>query len=425
VTDTPAPRGLALWRERRMVALALLGFASGLPLYLTSRTLQAWMRAEGVDLTTIGLFSLVALPYSLKWLWAPVLDRVVPPFLGRRRGWLLILQLAIAVALAMMALANPRAALKLVALNALVIAFLSASQDVVVDAYRADVLAEREMGVGVAVWVIGYRVALIVTGALAFFLADQLSWPLAYLAMGGLMALGIVGTFLAREPAAAAPQSFREAVVAPFREFVGRVGAVRFVLVLLFIVLYKLPDYLAGGIATPFLVDLKFSLTEIGAVQGGLGIGATMAGVVVGGVLVERAGINRSLWVAGLLQAVSNVAYYLLALAGASRTALIAAIVVENACTGVVTAVFLAFLMALCNVRYSATQFALLSSLMGVSRDVLVAPAGAVAEALGWPGYFLATVAAALPGMLLLPAFAPWNQASPPIAAPHASGESG
>jgi PAT family beta-lactamase induction signal transducer AmpG len=425
VTDTPAPRGLALWRERRMVALALLGFASGLPLYLTSRTLQAWMRAEGVDLTTIGLFSLVALPYSLKWLWAPVLDRVVPPFLGRRRGWLLILQLAIAVALAMMALANPRAALKLVALNALVIAFLSASQDVVVDAYRADILAEREMGVGVAVWVIGYRVALIVTGALAFFLADQLSWPLAYLAMGGLMALGIVGTFVAREPAAAAPQSFREAVVAPFREFVGRVGAVRFVLVLLFIVLYKLPDYLAGGIATPFLVDLKFSLTEIGAVQGGLGIGATMAGVVVGGVLVERAGINRSLWVAGLLQAVSNVAYYLLALAGASRTALIAAIVVENACTGVVTAVFLAFLMALCNVRYSATQFALLSSLMGVSRDVLVAPAGAVAEALGWPGYFLATVAAALPGMLLLPAFAPWNQASPPIAAPHASGESG
>jgi len=425
VTDTPAPRGLALWRERRMVALALLGFASGLPLYLTSRTLQAWMRAEGVDLTTIGLFSLVALPYSLKWLWAPVLDRVVPPFLGRRRGWLLILQLAIAVALAMMALANPRAALKLVALNALVIAFLSASQDVVVDAYRADILAEREMGVGVAVWVIGYRVALIVTGALAFFLADQLSWPLAYLAMGGLMALGIVGTFVAREPAVAAPQSFREAVVAPFREFVGRVGAVRFVLVLLFIVLYKLPDYLAGGIATPFLVDLKFSLTEIGAVQGGLGIGATMVGVVVGGVLVERAGINRSLWVAGLLQAVSNVAYYLLALAGASRTALIAAIVVENACTGVVTAVFLAFLMALCNVRYSATQFALLSSLMGVSRDVLVAPAGAVAEALGWPGYFLATVAAALPGMLLLPAFAPWNQASPPIAAPHASGESG
>lgn len=404
-----------------MVALVLLGFASGLPLYLTSRALQAWMRAEGVDLSTIGVFSLVALPYSLKWAWAPVMDRYVPPLLGRRRGWLIIIQLALAVAIAAMALADPSTGLRLVATGALVIAFLSASQDIVIDAYRTDVLAEREMGAGVAVWVIGYRVALLVTGALAFVVADRLSWPMAYLALASLMAVGILGTWYAPEPVVRGPtpRTLAEAVVQPLKEFLQRFGAGRFGLLLLFIVVYKLPDYLASSLATPFLIDLQFSLTDVGAIQGGLGVGATIIGVVIGGMLVSRVGINRVLWVAGILQAVSNVAYYGLARIGKEHAFLVGTIVVENVCTGLVTAGFLAFLMALCNVRFSATQFALLSSLMGVSRDVLVAPAGAVASALGWPAFFLATVVAAVPGLLLLPVFAPWSRPSPLRAADH------
>jgi PAT family beta-lactamase induction signal transducer AmpG len=346
----------------------------------------------------------------------------MPPLLGRRRGWIFIIQLALVIVIAAMALVDPRTGLRLVAINAMLIAFFSASQDIVIDAYRTDVLAEREMGAGAAVWVIGYRVALITTGALAFIVADRLSWPMAYVAMAGLMIVGLVGTFLAREPEVTGPtpRTFAEAVVEPVREFVRRMGPGRFVMVLLFIVIYKLPDYLAASIATPFLIDLDFSLTQIGGIQGGLGILATMIGVIIGGSLVARSGINRTLWIAGALQAVSNLAYYALARAGSSVAALVSAIVVENVCTGVVTAGFLAFLTALCNVRFSATQFALLSSLMGVSRDVLVAPAGAIAAALGWPGFFLGTVAAAVPGMLLLPLFVPWQRASPTVAAEHA-----
>ncbi len=398
-----------------MVALALLGFASGLPLYLTGRTLQAWMRVEHVDLTTIGLFSLVGLPYSLKWLWAPVIDRYVPPFLGRRRGWLLITQVALLVAIAAMSLHDPGRGLQLLAFNAIVIAFFSASQDVVVDAYRTDILVSRELGAGAAIWVLGYRVALLTTGALAFVLADRMPWPTVYLVLSSLVLIGVASTVFAPEPVLREPPpgTFREAVVLPFREFFARAGTRRAFLVLLFIVVYKLPDYLAASLATPFLLDVGFSQTDIGAIQGGLGIAVTIAGALAGGALVARLDINRSLWLVGGLQAVSNLAYYGLALAGKNQAFLVAAIVIENFCTGLVASGFVAFLMSLCDARFSATQFALLSSLMGVSRDVLVAPSGVFAEKLGWPGFFLLSLAAAIPGLLLLPVFAPWNRASP------------
>jgi PAT family beta-lactamase induction signal transducer AmpG len=404
-----------------MVVLALLGFSAGLPLYLTSRTLQAWMRGEGVDLTTIGLFSLVALPYSLKFVWAPLMDRYVPPFLGRRRGWLFITQVALIVAIAGMSLQDPERSLQLLALNAIFIAFFSASQDVVVDAYRNDVLTEREMGVGAATWVLGYRVALIATGALAFVLADRMPWPLVYLVMALLALIGVAATLWGPEPRQqeAPPETFGKAVVLPFREFFTRAGVWRGALVLSFVVLFKLPDYLAASIATPFLLDAKFTQTQIGAIQGGLGIAVTMVGAVGGAALVSRFGINRSLWLIGALQAVSNLGYYVLALAGSRYWLLVNAVVVENFCAGLVATGFVAFLMSLCNPRFSATQFALLSSLMGVSRDVLVAPAGALTEAVGWPAFFLITLFAALPGLLLLPVFAPWNRTSPTVAAPH------
>ncbi|MHB1327077.1 MAG: AmpG family muropeptide MFS transporter [Gemmatimonadales bacterium] len=413
-TAPPSSR-FAVWGQRKMVVLAMLGFASGLPLYLTSRTLQAWLRTEGVDLTTIGLFSLVALPYSLKWLWAPIIDRYVPPILGRRRGWLVLIQIGLVLAIAAMAFADPRQSLRLLAVNAIFIAFFSASLDVVVDAYRADVLAEREMGAGAAIWVVGYRVALLATGALAFVLADRMSWPMVYLLLSTLVGVGIAGALLGQEPASGGetPQTFRDAVVLPFRDFVQRAGGRTALLVLGFVVLYKLPDYLAAAIATPFLLDLTFSQTDIGAIQGGLGIASTIVGALASGALVAKLGINRSLWIIGVLQAVSNLAYWGLALAGRNYSVLVATIVIENFCTGLVTAGFIAFLMSLCSPRFSATQFALLTSLMGASRDVLVAPAGWLVQQMGWSTFFLVTVLAAVPGLALLPIFAPWRGRGP------------
>ena len=405
-----------------MLVLLMLGFASGLPFYLPTQVLQAWMATEGIELGTITIITgLAATPYSLKFLWAPVMDRYVPSFLGRRRGWLLITQLALMVAIAAMAFQDPRLSLQLLAVNAVFIAFLSASQDIVGDAYRTDVLAQREMGAGAATWVLGYRIALLATGGLALILADRMSWPMVYLVLAFLMLLGVGATLIAPEPVLRdrPPQTFAEAVVLPFREFFQRAGVSRALLVLGFIVLYKLPDALASIVATPFLVDLGFSLSAIGTIKGGIGIGATIVGALVGGSIVAKMGINRSLWVFGALQAISNLAYYGLALVGNKHPALVATIIIENVCAGLVSAGFVAFLMSLCSMRFSATQYALLSSLAALSRDIVVTPAGKVVEATGWPLFFLLSVVAAIPGLLLLPVFAPWNGDAPLVAAPH------
>ena len=413
-----------LWGQRKMVVLALLGFASGLPLYLTSQTLAAWMRVEGLDLTTIGIVGLVALPYSLKFIWAPFFDRYIPPFLGRRRGWLLITQLALFVAIAAMSLHDPRLGLQMLAVNAVCIAFLSASQDVVADAYRADVLTEREMGAGAAIFVVGYRVALLATSSLAFILADRMPWTGVYLVMSLLMLVGIGAVVWAPEPALRGlpPQTFTDAVVLPFREFFQRAGVRTAILVLAFIVLYKLPDSLTLTLSVPFLIDLGFTQTDIGAIKGGIGIVATIVGAIAGGALVAKFGINRSLWVFGVLQAVSNLGYYALALAGQEYPLLVGVIIVENFCMGMVSAGFVAFMMSMCSPRFSATQFALLSSLTGVGRDIIASGGGAVAESAGWATFFLITVVIAIPGLLLLPKFAPWSADGPLVAAPH-SGE--
>ena len=410
-----------LWGQRKMVVLALLGFASGLPLYLTNQTLAAWMRVEGLDLATIGAFALVGLPYSLKFIWAPLFDRYTPPFLGRRRGWLLVTQLALLVSIAAMSLHDPRLTLQMLAINAVCIAFFSASQDVVADAYRADVLAEREMGAGAAIFVVGYRVALLATSSVAFILADRMPWPAVYLVMSLLMGVGIAAVVWAPEPALRGlpPQTFADAVVLPFQEFFQRAGVRTAILVLAFIVLYKLPDSLTLTLSVPFVIDLGFTQTEIGAIKGGLGIVATILGAIAGGALVARFGINRSLWVFGVLQAVSNFGYYALALAGREYALLVGVILVENFCMGMVSAGFVAFMMSMCSPRFSATQFALLSSLTGVGRDLIGSGGGAVAESVGWATFFLITVIVAIPGLLLLPKFAPWNAEGPLVAAPH------
>lgn len=403
-----------------MGALLLLGFASGLPLFLTSRTLQAWMTTEGVDLGAIGLFSLVALPYSLKFLWSPLLDRYVPPLLGRRRGWLMLTQLALVLVIAAMSLQNPSQSLQLLAFNALLIAFFSASQDIAFDAYRVDVLEEREMGAGAALTVLGYRVALIITGSLALILADQIAWTSVYLCMAALMALSIGFTLWAPEPVKREqpPATLAEAVKLPLLDFFQRSGLLRGLLILGFIVLYKLGDGLVNNMATPFLLQSGFSQTDLGVIQGGMGLLATIVGALAGGAILSQIGINRSLWVFGGLQALSNLAYYVLAQVGQNYSLMVVAINIENFCAGLVTAAFVAFLMSCCNSRFSATQFALLSSLMAVSRDLLVTPAGKIAEVTGWSTFFLLTLIASVPGLLLLPICAPWTPRSLPFPKP-------
>ncbi len=406
-----------------MAALLFLGFASGLPLFLTSKTLQAWMSVEDVNLGAIGLFSLVGLPYSLKFIWSPLLDRFVPPFLGRRRGWLLLTQGALILAIAAMALQQPRQALQFLAINAVLIAFFSASQDIAFDAYRTDVLEQWEMGAGAAVAVLGYRIALLVTGSLALILADQIPWSTVYLLMSVLMALGLFTSVWAPEPKyqERPPASLADAISLPFVEFFQRSGELRGVLILLFIVLYKLGDALVNNMSTPFLLPktgLGFSQTDIGTIQGGMGLLATIVGTLAGGAILSKIGINRSLWVFGALQAVSNLAYFVLAQVGKNYSMLVLTINIENFCGGLGTAAFVAFLMSLCNPRFSATQYALLSSLMAVSRDILVAPAGTLAKATGWPMFFLISIVAALPGLLLLPVFAPWNAPLTPTPTP-------
>ncbi|MBR8830377.1 MAG: Anhydromuropeptide permease [Chroococcopsis gigantea SAG 12.99] len=395
-----------------MASLLMLGFASGLPLFLTSRTLQAWMTTEGVDLGSIGWFSLVAVPYSLKFLWSPFLDRFIPPFLGRRRGWLLIAQILLALSIAAMAWQRPKESLQLLAINAFLVAFFSASQDIAYDAYRTDVLEEREMGAGAATGVLGYRIALIVTGSIALILADRLSWPTVYLLLAGLMSIISIATFFAPEPTEDnfPPQTLFDAVWLPFQEFFQRSGVRRGIAILAFIVLYKLGDALVNNMVTPFLLKIGFTQTDIGAIQGGMGMVATIVGVLTGGALLSRWGINRSLWIFGGVQALSNLVYFVLSQLGKNYPTMILAINIENFCAGLGTAAFVAFLMSLCNQRFSATQFALLSSLMAVSRDILVAPAGQMAKVLGWPLFFAVTVLAALPGLALLPWFAPWHE---------------
>ena len=410
---------LKVFESRKMAALLLLGFASGLPLLLIGSTLKTWMTLEKVDLGAIGWFSLASLPFSFKFLWSPFLDRFTLPFLGRRRGWLILTQIALIFAIALLGLQQPKQALQLVAINAIVIAFLSATQDIATDAYRTDVLTNLELGAGAAVSTLGYRIGMIAAGSLALMLADQMPWSSVYLIMAGMMAIGIFATLLAPEPQETSPPaSLADAVILPLGEFFQRQGFLYGVLILLFITLYKLGDALLSNMATPFLVTIGFTKTDIGSIQLGMGLIANIVGALLGGSILSKIGLNRSLWVFGVLQAVSNLAYFFLSLVGKNYQAMVLAINIEQFCGGLGTTAFVAFLMSLCNQRFSATQYALLSSLMAVSRDILAAPGGEIVKSTSWSMFFLISIFAALPGLMLLPVFAPWNPQPVPMPRP-------
>lgn len=389
---------LAGLMNRRILVMLPLGFASGLPLALTSGTLQAWLTVEGVDLKTIGIFTMVGLPYTLKFLWAPVMDRVIPPWLGRRRGWMVLTQLCVAIGFVLMAVTNPRIHPGWLAAYALLVAFLAASLDIVFDAYRTETLRPHERGLGAAVWVNGYRIALLASGAGALVLADYVGWKMTYLAMAAVMLVGLFIVLISPDPGfvAEAPKSMREAVGAPLAEFFGRPHALGFLAV---IILYKLGDAFASTLQTAFLIGgLGFSTTDVGAVKG-LGVFATLLGAFFGGLLMTRSRLVRSLLLFGVLQAVSNLGFVVLALAGKSSSLLTAAVVIENVTGGMGTAAFVALVMSLCDPRYTATQFALLSSLEALGRVFAGRPSADVVTLVGWTQFFILTVVAALPGL--------------------------
>ena len=387
--------------NRRIGSMLPLGFASGLPLALTSGTLQAWLTVVGFDLKTIGIFTLVGLPYALKFLWAPLMDRVVPPWLGRRRGWMLMMQLGVALGLAAMAMTGPGDRPEILGMLALVVAFFSASLDIVFDAYRTDLLLRPERGFGAAVWVNGYRCALLLASAGALLLADHIGWQNTYLLLAVLMATGVVTILVSPEPhePTAAPASLAEAVGGPLKELFARPGVLG---LLALIVLYKVGDAVAASLQTAFLIGgMGFSVSEVGYVKG-LGLVATLIGALAGGVAMAKLGMVRSLLLFGVLQAVSNLGFMWLAWMGKSYAALTTSILVENVTGGMGTAAFVALIMSLCDHRYTATQFALLSSLEALGRVFSGRPSADLVELVGWTQFFFWSFLIALPGIWLV-----------------------
>jgi len=387
--------------NRRIFVVFLLGIASGIPLALTGSTLQAWLTTEGISIRKIAYLTVLGLPYTLKFLWSPLMDRLVPPFFGRRRGWLIITQLLLIPCIIFMSNIDPVHHLKVLVWAGLAIAFLSASQDIVVDAYRTDILSEKERGPGAGLSVTGYRIGMLISGAGALILSEKIGWKGTYILMAVTMLIGIFATVIAEEPSGVSPPvSLKEAVVLPFLDFLKRTDAIA---LLALIILYKLGDAYAGSITTAFLIrGAGFTPADVGAVNKMLGLVAMILGATAGGALMVRFGLFRSLLIFGVLQAVSNLSFVLMAQLGKNWIMFVFTITFENLCGGMGTTAFVALLMSLCNKNFSATQYALLSSLSAIAR-VLVGPtAGILVEKFGWANFFAFTFLTAIPGIVLL-----------------------
>jgi PAT family beta-lactamase induction signal transducer AmpG len=397
----PTPALLRVLASRRMLVALVMGFASGLPLLLTISVLQAWMKEEGVDLAVIGLMALVGLPYTLKFLWAPVLDRYTIPLFGRRRGWLLIAQTALVLAIIALAATNPAQRPWMVALAAFWVTFFSASQDIVIDAYRREDLADEELGLGSSLYINGYRTGMLLASGGGLIMADHIPFSMVYLIMAACLLPGILTTLLTPEPETpkGTPQTLQEAIIQPFVEYFSRPEAIW---ILAFILFYKIGDTMASTMTTPFYLDIAFSKTEIGSIVKLFGFWATIAGSLAGGMIMLKAGIYRSLWLFGILQALSTAGFALLAQIGHSIPALAAVIAFENLSSGMGTAAYAAFMASITNQKFTATQYALLTSLMGIPRVVVSAGSGFMAKAMGWEGYFIFCTLIALPGLLML-----------------------
>jgi MFS transporter, PAT family, beta-lactamase induction signal transducer AmpG len=394
--------------SRRMLVAFIMGFACGLPLLLTITVLQAWMKEVGIDLGTIGLMSLVGLPYTLKFLWAPILDRYTLPFLGRRRGWLLVAQIFLILSIVGIGFTDPGRTPWPVAFFAFLITFFSASQDIVVDAYRREDLEDEELGLGSSFYVNGYRVGMLLASGGGLILADHVSFKYVYFLMASCMLPCVAVTLLTPEPTIpeGTPRTLKQAVLEPLVEYFRRPEAFW---ILLFIICYKIGDTMASTMTTPFYLDVGFTKTQIGAVVKLFGFWATILGGFIGGLAMLRVGINRSLWIFGVLQAFSTACFALLLKTGPSTVALSGVIAFENFSGGMGTSVFVAFMASITHKKFTATQYALLSSLMGIPRVIASAPTGFIAESVGWGYFFIGCAVIAVPGLLLLLKFAPWR----------------
>jgi PAT family beta-lactamase induction signal transducer AmpG len=395
-----------LFTNRRVLVVLLLGFSSGLPLALTAGTLQAWFTVEQVDVLTIGFLTLVGQPYVYKFLWAPFLDRYCLPFLTRRRGWIFLTQLCLFFSVMAMAFLKPASQPVALGFLAVLVSFFSASQDIVVDAYRTEILEEKERGIGSAFFMTGYRVAMLVSGSLALILAAQIGWYHTYLCMGGLMLIGLWATWIAPEPAwdtaarADQSKSLLTFMLDPLREFLARPGIAG---LLLLVVLYKLGPAFTVALTTHFLLrGLEFSLIEVGAVAKTVGLTATLLGALTGGILLVRLGLYRAMFLFGILQALAILSFMALAMVGKNYPVMMVVLFIENFFSGMASDVFVVLLMTLCHRQYTATQFALLASLAALGRVFAGPIAGFMVKHMSWVDFYFYCFLIALPCLFLL-----------------------
>lgn len=405
------------WREavlnRRMLICVFTGFASGMPLYVLFQLVPAWLKEGGVSLAEIGLFALVGIPYTWKFLWAPLMDRWIPPFLGRRRGWMLLCQLGLLLSIGILGAFEPARSTWLIAWLAVAVAFFSASQDVALDAYRREILPDEELGLGNAIHVQAYRISSLVPGSLSLILADILPWSSVFWITAAFMAVALVMTLVVTEPKSELPtgMGLRQAVIAPFAEYVSRRGWSGLLLVLGFMFFYKIGDNMATALSTPFYLDLGFSKTQIGLVAKHAALWPAIFGGLVGGLIMIKIGINRALWLFGVVQVVSILGFAILANSGPVLWMLAAVIGFEYLGVGMGTAAFTAFIARETSRTYAATQFALFTALAALPRTFANASTGIIVEQVGWVSFFLLCALLAIPGMLLLLWVAPWREA--------------
>ena len=398
--------------NKRMLICVFTGFASGMPLYVLFQLVPAWLREGGVSLTEIGLFALVGIPYTWKFAWAPLMDRWVPPFLGRRRGWMLVCQLALLLSIGVLGMFQPAQSTWLIAWLAVAVAFFSASQDVALDAYRREILPDEELGLGNAIHVQAYRISSLVPGSLALILADILPWSTVFWITGAFMAVGVVLTLVIAEPDSELPTTtgLREAIIAPFAEYLRRRGWSGILLVLGFMFLYKIGDNMATALATPFYLDMGFTKTQIGLVAKHAALWPAIIGGLLGGVVMIRLGINRSLWLFGVVQVVSILGFAVLASTGPLLWLLAVVISFEYLGVGMGTAAFTAFIARETSKVYAATQFALFTAIAALPRTFANASTGMIVELIGWTEFFILCAILAIPGMLMLIWVAPWTR---------------
>lgn len=395
----------------KMLACVFTGLVSGFPYFVLFQLVPAWLRTEGVNLTTIGLFALITMPYNWKFLWAPFMDRYMPPILGRRTGWMLLTQIGLLLTIGVLGFIRPADSIWLAASVCLIVAFFSASQDIVIDAYRRELLLDKELGLGNSLYIQAFRISGLVPGALGLILADQFDWDVVFLIIAAFMLIGITATFKFKEnQISVVPKTLKDAVVEPFREFIKRNDWNGAVFILIFMFFYKLGDNMAVALQTPFLIDLGFSLTTIGLVAKNAGLWGALLGSIVGGIWMLKLGINRALWLFGVVQITTIFGFSVLSEAGDNTWILAIVLFMEYVGVGLGSIALVAFTARATTPAFAATQLALLTAIAVLPRTVASASSGFIIEAIGYTSFFYLCMLFAVPGMLLLFKVAPWNK---------------